>query len=139
MIVIIRIKGQTGLRKDTNNTLDRLRIKKKYSCVVVKETKENLGMINKLTSFIAYGKINEDDLIELIEKRGIQLDKNKKIDARKAAEEIVKGKKLEDMNLKPFFRLHPPRKGIKSKLHYPKGVLGNHGDKINLLFKRMVK
>ena len=138
MIVIIRIKGQTGLRKDTNNTLDRLRIKKKYSCVVVKETKENLGMINKLTSFIAYGKINEDDLIELIEKRGIQLDKNKKIDARKAAEEIVKGKKLEDMNLKPFFRLHPPRKGIKSKLHYPKGVLGNHGDKINLLLKRML-
>ena len=138
MIVIIRIKGQTGLRKDTNNTLDRLRIKKKYSCVVVKETKENLGMINKLTSFIAYGKINEDDLIELIEKRGIQLDKNKKIDARKAAEEIVKGKKLEDMNLKPFFRLHPPRKGIKSKLHYPRGVLGNHGDKINLLLKRML-
>ncbi len=138
MIVIIRIKGQTGLRKVTNETLDRLRIKKKYACVVVQETKENLGMINKLTSFIAYGRINEDDLTKLIEKRGIQLDKSKKIDARKVAEEIIKGKKPADLNLKSFFRLHPPRKGIKSKLHYPRGVLGNHGDKINLLLKRML-
>ncbi|KKL95423.1 hypothetical protein LCGC14_1854700, partial [marine sediment metagenome] len=42
------------------------------------------------------------------------------------------------LNLKPFFRLHPPRKGIKSKLHFPKGVLGDNKEKINDLVLRML-
>ena len=58
--------------------------------------------------------------------------------AKKIVEEIKKGKKFEELNLKPFFRLHSPRKGIKSKLHYPKGVLGDHKDKINELLIRML-
>ena len=39
-----------------------------------------------------------------------------------------------------FFRLHPPRKGIDSKKGFGvgKGVLGNHGDKINELIGRML-
>ena len=49
-----------------------------------------------------------------------------------------RGKKNTKGKLKPFFRLHPPRKGIKSKKHYPKGVLGNHGKKINELLERML-
>jgi hypothetical protein len=40
--------------------------------------------------------------------------------------------------LKGFFRLHPPRKGIKSKLQYPKGVLGDNKESINKLIERML-
>ena len=57
---------------------------------------------------------------------------------QKIVEELEKGKKYEELNLKPFFRLHPPRKGIKSKLHFPKGVLGDNKEKINELVKRML-
>ena len=42
------------------------------------------------------------------------------------------------LDLKPFFRLHPPRGGIKSKIHFPKGVLGNNKEKINDLVERML-
>ena len=64
----------------------------------------------------------------------------KKIDAKKIIEELEKGKKYEEVNVKPFFRLHPPRKGIESKKHFGvgKGVLGNHKDKINKLIERML-
>ena len=55
-----------------------------------------------------------------------------------SVEELKKGKKFEELNLKPFFRLHPPRKGIKSKLHFPKGVLGDNKKKINDLVERML-
>ena len=61
--------------------------------------------------------------------------------AEKIISEIFDGKlekRLSDFGIKPFFRLHPPRGGIKSKLHFPKGVLGDHGDKINLLIERML-
>jgi large subunit ribosomal protein L30 len=120
MICIIRIKGQVGIRKDIVETLNRIRLRRKYSCVVFdKPTEIQLGMIKKLRDFIAYGEISEEVYKELVKKRGI---------------------KGEGGKLKPFFRLHPPRKGIESKKHFGvgKGVLGDNGDKINELVLRML-
>ncbi|MEK6823522.1 MAG: uL30 family ribosomal protein [Nanoarchaeota archaeon] len=120
MICIIRISGETGIDGKIKETLNRLRVRKKYSCVVLENPNESqLGMIKKVTDFIAYGEINEETYKELIEKRGKK----------------VAGK------LKPFFRLHPPRKGIDSKKHFgesSKGVLGNNKEKINDLVLRML-
>jgi large subunit ribosomal protein L30 len=119
MIVVIRIKGRVGLNYRINETLDRLRMKKKYACVVLKGTPEEMGMIEKLRDFVAYGKINDDVYKELVKQRG---------------------RKGNDGKLKPFFRLHPPRKGIDSKKHFgvKKGVLGDNGEKINELVLRML-
>ena len=118
MMCVIRIHGMIGLRKDFAETLYRLRLRRKYSCIVLeKPTKEQLGMIEKSRNNIAFGEIDEAMYKKIVAARG-QKDKEGK--------------------LKPFFRLHPPRKGIKTKLHYPKGVLGNHGKKINELVERML-
>ena len=138
MICIIRIKGKVGINKDVNETLNRLRLRKKYSCVVLNPKKEQSGMIKKVTDFIAFGEIKEDTINKLIEMRGQIINKSKKIDVKKIVEEIKKGKKYEELNLKPFFRLHSPRKGINSKIHFPKGVLGNNKNKINDLIERML-
>lgn len=119
MIAVIRIKGQININREIKETLDRLRLRKKYVCVVFeKPTKEQLGMIKKVKDFVAYGEIDDATYKELQEKRG-----------RKDAEG----------NLKPFFRLHPPRGGIESKKHFGvgKGVLGNN-KKINDLIRRML-
>lgn len=113
MIVIIRIRGQVGLKKDMEETLYRMRLRKKYTCVVWKKpTEEQLGMLKKVRDFVAFGEISEDAYKKLVA-------------ARKS--------KIED-----FFRLHPPRGGIKTKIHYPKGVLGDHGKDINKLVERML-
>ena len=48
MICVIRISGQVGLRKDVVETLSRLRLRRKYSCVVLNPTAEQLGMIKKI-------------------------------------------------------------------------------------------
>jgi large subunit ribosomal protein L30 len=141
MIAIIRIHGQVKVKKDIDETLSRLRLRKKYSCVILREKPEVLGMIKKVKDYVAFGKISKETLKELIVKRGRIKEKNKKVDFEKATSEIYEGKierKFEDFNLKPFFALHPPRKGINSKLHYPKGVLGDNGEKINDLIKRML-
>lgn len=140
MICIIRIKGRVGLNEKVNETLDRLRLKRKYACVVIHEKKEMMGMVKKVKDFVAFGKISGEMLETLIEKRGKPLDKGKKVNPKSAAEALESGKGYEEMNLKPFFRLHPPRGGIESKRHFGvgKGVLGNHGDKINKLLERML-
>ena len=120
MIAVIRIKGQVGIKRPVKETLDRLRLRKKYVCVVFESpSKEILGMIKKMKDFIAFGEIQEETYKELVKARG---------------------KKDKTGKLKPFFRLHPPRGGIESKKHFGvgKGVLGNHKDKINELLRRML-
>jgi len=133
MIAIIRIRGLVGVNKNIDETLYRLRLRKKFSCVVLPEKKEILSMIKRVENFVAYGKIEDKTLDELIEKRGKVVNK-KKLDVKKVVEEMQKGK-IE--SIKPFFRLHPPRGGINSKEHFPKGVLGKN-EKINELIKRML-
>lgn len=139
MIAVIRIRGMVGLKSGINNTLDRLRLRRKYACVVfANPTKEQMGMIKKLRDFVAFGEINSETFEKLVEARGQLVDKNKKVDLKNAASELEKGKSYEELNLKPFFRLHPPRKGIKSKVHFPRGVLGNNQKEINGLIERML-
>lgn len=138
MILVIRIKGMVKNRKVVDETLFRLRLRRKYSCTIVKDTKEIQGMLKKVKQMIAYGPASDKTLTELIETRGQPIDKKKQINAKEAAAGILKGDKFEDHNLKPFFRLHPPRKGINTKENFPKGALGNHGDKIDALIRRML-
>ena len=115
MKAIIRISGQVGLNKEVIETFNRLRLRRKYSCIVLeKPTKEQLGMIKNLKNFLAFGDINAETYKKLVEKR--------------------------KTNIKNFFRLHPPRKGIDSKKHFgvKKGVLGDNKEKINDLIERML-
>jgi large subunit ribosomal protein L30 len=115
MIAIIRIRGQVGLDRKIVETLNRLKLRKKYSCVVLdKPTKEQVGMIQKVRNFVAYGEIDKKTYEELVKKRGGHIEN--------------------------FFRLHPPRKGIDSKKHFgvDKGVLGDNKEKINDLIQRML-
>ena len=137
-ICLIRIRGEVNMDQNVSETLFRLRLRKKYTCVVITPNKEQEGMIKKVKDLIAFGEVSKETFEKLVEKRGQPIDKKKKVDSKKAVEELEKGKSYEDLNLKPFFRLHPPRKGINSKLHFPKGVLGNNKEKINDLVLRML-
>jgi len=115
MIAVIRITGKVGLNKEVKETLQRLNLKRKYTCAVFEKPNEaQLGMIKKMRDFVAFGEINEETFGKLKEARG------------------QKGTK--------FFRLHPPRGGIASKKHFGvgKGILGDNKEKINDLIVRML-
>ena len=140
MIAIIRIRGIVNTNKKVEEALSRIRLRRKYCCVILKETPEVIGVLKKVRNTVAYGKINEDTLLELIKIRGKVKDKAKsKVENPEIiSKEFLAGKKFEELGIKPFFRLHPPRGGIKSKMHYPIGVLGNNKEDINKLIKRML-
>jgi large subunit ribosomal protein L30 len=141
MITAIRIRGLVGISKDTKETFNRLRLRRKYSCIVLpNSSKQQEGMIRKVKDSIAYGEIDKELFEKLIETRGQPIDKKKKMDSKKIVEELIKGKTYQELNLKPFFRLHPARGGINSKKHFgkEKGVLGDNGKEINKLLERML-
>jgi large subunit ribosomal protein L30 len=140
MILAIRISGLVETSKAINETLDRFRLRRKYSAVIVKPTPENAKILVHLRNFIAYGDISKETLVELIKKRGQPIKAGAKIDAKMVAD-ALETKSLKDLELKPFFRLHPPRGGIDSKKHFgetKKAVLGDNKSAINDLVRRML-
>ncbi|MEK6825216.1 MAG: 50S ribosomal protein L30 [Nanoarchaeota archaeon] len=138
MIIAIRISGLVEMPQAPQETLFRMRLRRKYSAIILESTPSNLKLLQSVRNFIAYGDINPETLALLVEKRGVAIDK-KKVDTKKVLEQLEK-KGLEGVGLKPFFRLHPPRGGIDSKLHYPirGGVLGDNKKDINELIGRML-
>jgi large subunit ribosomal protein L30 len=139
MIAIIRIKGMIGLPKAVQETLHRMLLRRKYALVVLKETEELNKKLKKIRNYVAYGKIDDKTLKDLVEKRAQLINKEDKLDVSKVLAGIGE-KKAEDLGIKGFFRLHPPRKGIDAKKHFGvnKGVLGDNKEKINELIWRML-
>ncbi len=139
MLALIRITGMTRMDTKVEETLQRLRLRKKYTLVFVKEVPEMLGMVAKVRNFVAYGKVDEKMIAEIIKVRGKVLgDTKAKIkDSEKAAADLLAGKTLEELKIKPFFGLHPARGGIDTRHHQPKGVLGEHKDISKLIMKML--
>ena len=114
MIAVIRIAGQCKQKATTKETLDRLKLGKKFTCRLIdEEDVVRMGMVKAVKDSVVYGRITDELIKELKEKRG-------KVD-------------------KPVFFLHPPRGGFKksSKVAYPKGILGKNKE-IGKLLSRML-
>ena len=114
MILVIRIAGQVKNKKKDDETLKRLKLRKKFSSILIDE-KDNIrmGMVNSVSYMVSYGVVNDDFIKELKKKRG---SKNEGV-----------------------FYLHPPRGGFKksSKVAFPKGILGKN-DEITKLAEIML-
>jgi|TARA_B100001971_G_C18083548_1_gene479621 large subunit ribosomal protein L30 len=152
-IAIIRIRGNFHVKKEVVYTMNMLRLYKKHSCVILDETKSNIGMINKMKDYVTWGELDNDTFKLLLTKRG-KLPGNKALTEEYLKEKLNisyddfskeffdSKKKLKDIpGLKLFFKLQPPtkgfeRKGIK-KYFSMGGSLGYRKDKINELIKRM--
>ncbi len=109
MILVVRIAGQARNKKKDEETLGRLKLGKKFSCILVGEDDGiRIGMVRAVRYMVAYGKVGEDFVKELRAKRK---DKD------------------------GVYFLHPPRGGFKrsSKVAAPKGILGRHNDIVKLV------
>ncbi|MDD3159701.1 MAG: 50S ribosomal protein L30 [Candidatus ainarchaeum sp.] len=144
MYAIIRIRGSINISPDIKKTFELLNLRRVNNLSIWQENKQTLKMIKKVENYATFGKIDDDTLKLLIEKRGNILDteKNEKVDASKMATELKAGKTCNEINLKNCFRLSPPKKGFERKgIKRPfklGGALGNRNEKINDLIKRMI-
>ncbi len=110
MLAIVRVRGTVKVRKEIEDTLRMLGLKKLNSVALIPENESLKGMIRKADNFVAWGEISD---------------------------EIVK--KLKERSDEKIFHLKPPRKGYKSVKHrWPKGDLGYRGKEIEKLIERML-
>jgi large subunit ribosomal protein L30 len=141
MYAVIRIRGTVNVRKDVEDTLKMLRLGRNMHCVVLKESDNVKGMLQKTKDWITWGIVDDKTLKHMIDKRG-RKSGNKKLTAEEAGNFLntLKETSKAPEGMKSVFRLTPPSKGFKHsvKQQYPKGELGYRGEKINELLKRMI-
>jgi large subunit ribosomal protein L30 len=151
-ILVIRIRGGVNATMRVEDTLKMLRLDRNMASTLLDDRPDYKGMLQHAKDYITWGEPTVETVRLLLEKRGKQAgDDPIGEDALKAsgydsfdalASALCSGDvefhKLE--GIKPFFRLHPPKKGFKRTVKRPyrsKGELGYRGEAINELAKRM--
>jgi large subunit ribosomal protein L30 len=151
MIAVIRIRGRVNRRKEINDVLDIIGLKKPNTCILMEDSPETKKMLQNVKDFVSFGKIDKGTLVKMLKKRG-RIEGNRRLDEEsvketgyKSVEELAEdiyGKKVKMKDvpkLKKVFRLSPPSKGFKStKRDYPRGDLGNRKETIKELVERMI-
>ncbi|NMG83600.1 MAG: 50S ribosomal protein L30 [Methanosarcinales archaeon] len=152
MYAAIRIRGSVNIRSEIEDTLRMLRLNRVNHCVVVDENLHYKGMIQKVTSYIAWGEISSESLSLILKNRGELVGRVKLTDDYVAenttyasidelSEAVCNGgTNLKNVpKLRYVFRLHPPRKGHRGikKTYTEGGALGYHGEEIASLLKKM--
>ncbi len=140
MYVVLRIRGSVNTSPELKATMKMLRLERVNHCVIVPKNESYDGMLKKARDYVTWGEIDRNTLEKLVAKRG-RLPGNRRLsekEAKEAAKKIM-DKGMKEAGIKGVFRLSPPSHGYRSiRAHYPRGDLGNRGEKINLLIKRMI-
>jgi large subunit ribosomal protein L30 len=151
MFLVIRVRGTTGVNKDIADTLKMLRLNRINHGVLVEESPSYKGMLQKAKDYITWGEIDKETLVEIINHRGEIVGGSRITDdyinensdfssIEELADGLLNSKvKAEDINVKPVFRLHPPRKGYEGiRLSFNEGgSLGFRGVLIRDLVRKM--
>ena len=152
-LAVIRVRGVSDIFRETKDTLKMLHLSRNCHATLVDDRPSYLGMLRKARNYVTWGEVSLENVLLLLEKRG------RVVGNRKLTDDYVKGlgyESLEDLaealhvgkvefeglaNVKPVFRLHPPKKGFAGKVKRSfaaGGVTGYRREAINDLIKRMV-
>jgi len=149
----IRVRGTVNINPDIKKTLQLLNLTRANHCVLLEEKPSIKGMLQVAKDYITWGEIGKDVLSKLISSRGkIKGDKVITEDyikssttyntVDKLSQAIIDKKFIykEIPDVKPIFRLSPPKKGYRSikRPYIKKGTLGYRGKDINKLIEKMI-
>ena len=149
----VRVRGTVNVNPDIKRTLQLLNLTRANHCVLLEEKPSIKGMLQVAKDYVTWGEIEKDVLSKLISSRGkIEGDKELTDDYIKSAtsydgvnklsQAIIDNKfKYKDIpNVKPIFRLNPPKKGYEGikRSFANKGALGYRGKEINKLITKMI-
>lgn len=152
-LALVRIRGEVGVKKELEYVFKIMHLTRKNYATLIENTPSNLGLVNKVKDYSTWGEVTPKTVSLLLRNRGFSKGNGKLTD------DYVKNKlgyaSIEELandiydlkiifqkipNIKPLFRLHPPRKGFRGSIRrpYPEGALGYRGEAIHKLIVRMI-
>lgn len=151
--MVVRLRGGVNAPHRVERTLRQLNLPKLFSATIVPPTPSYIGMLKTAKDYIAWCEADAPLIEKILEKRGRvegwrpitseHLNKLGFKNFRELAEALVECKtQLNRLNgVKPFFTLHPPRKGFKRSLRRPYSDGGTLGENPELpsIVERMLE
>ncbi|MEA3457274.1 MAG: 50S ribosomal protein L30 [Candidatus Thermoplasmatota archaeon] len=153
VFAVVRVRGTVNIKPDIKRTLQLLQLTRVNHCVLVEKNANMKGMLQVAKDYVTWGEVDKDHLSKLIHTRG-KLAGDKELteeyiksatshnSIEKLSQEIIDNKfKYKDIpDVKPIFRLNPPKKGYEGikRSFDNKGALGYRGKEINKLIGRMI-
>ncbi len=150
--IVINMRGTVNVPHGVKKTLKLLNLETRYRATVISDTKINQGMLLKAKEYLAWTKADSKIIAKLLKNKG---EKSKTI---KYSNDLVKQIGFNDIddlaqalldnkisiskisNLKPSFRLSPPRGGFKKstrRMYSQGGTLGYNPDLLSILSNMM--
>ena len=151
-LFVVRIRGGVDAQKTVEATLTMLRMERNNYATILRENASYIGMLRKVKDYVTWGEPTAETVKLLLMTRGKLVGEEKVTDeglknlgydsVEALSNAIVSGEvEFSQLNgVKPFFRMHPPKKGFKKTVKRPyrdSGELGYRGEAINELIKRM--
>ena len=150
---VVRVRGSINVKPDIKKTLSMLRLNRVNHAIVIEKDKSFIGMLERSKDYITWGEIDRDTLANLIKSKG-RLEGNKPLtdgyiksstsysSIDEFADALIENKiKYRELpNIKPIFRLNPPKGGYEGikRAFKTGGALGYRGNLINDLIRRMI-
>ena len=150
---VVRVRGVVNIKPDIKRTLELLCLTRANHCVLLGENDVYKGMLQVVKDYTTWGEINKETVSKLIASRGMLVgDKRITEEYVKSATPYDSIEKLsqaiidskfeygEIPDIKPLFRLNPPKKGYEGikRSFINGGALGYRGKEINQLIKKMI-
>lgn len=141
LLLVVNLHGAINSSAPVRKALKELRVIRKFSASVVGDDAVTVGMLRLCKDYVAWSKVDEPLLGELLKKRGMASSSRALDEASLKVMGLKKHEELAAMMVKdqlrlsavkgvlPFFRLAPPRGGFKLSLRRQStegGVLGSN-------------
>lgn len=145
------MRGTVDVPYWAKSTLNYLNISKKFNATIVPESREYMGMLNKVRQLVAWCRVDNDTVKDLLDKKG-RKSSSQPLRSSDLPKEYTSFDKLaSDIAndsivlskldwIKPWFALNPPRGGFKKttkKQSSQGGILGENKILIDLVKKMM--
>ena len=148
---VVRVRGSVNVKPKIKETMKLMRLNRVNHCVIIPENETYTGMLKIIKDYDTWGEVDAETTELMLESSGktggnstftkADLKETPFKTIKTLAKNLTEGKVvMRDVpNLKPIFRLHPPRKGYEGiKRSFKEGgALGYRGEKINQLIRRM--
>jgi large subunit ribosomal protein L30 len=149
--LVVRMRGTVNVPYWADSTLLSLNLAKKFRATIVPENSEYLGMLNRIRQLVAWCRVDNDTVKELLNKKG-KKTASQSLTASELPEEYSDLDKLASdiandsvvlsrlKGMKPWFALNPPRGGFKKSIKKQtnqNGILGENKLLIDLVKKMM--
>lgn len=152
-LFVIRLCGSVGIPKEVERIFKYMHLLKGNHGTIMINTPSFNGSLQRLKDYATWGEISKTMLSQLIRKRGKLIGgeritdeyvkNNLGYDSIDTLSKVIHDSKLDFWkikNVKPLFRLHPPKGGFHKKTNkpFPKGELGYRANAIDDLLKKMM-